>query len=76
MSEDFRFRIYYHFNEQGGKLVFSICTNYDLILIYELRQVSGRDTATALANYCSLVKTRPQHQELCALLFTSSVWVL
>ena len=48
-----------------------------LILFYfiELRQVSGRDTATALANYCGPVRARPQHRELCALLFTNSVWV-
>ena len=37
---------------------------------------SGRDTAAALADYCGHVKARPQHQELCALHFTNSVWVL
>ena len=39
-------------------------------------RVSGRDTATELANYCGPVRARPQHRELRALLFTNSVWVL
>ena len=34
------------------------------------------DAATAWANYCGPVKTRPQHRELRAQLFTNSVWVL
>ena len=34
---------------------------------------SGWDAATAWANYCGPVKSRPQHRELRALLFTNSV---
>ena len=45
-------------------------------MIRKLHQVSGRDTATALANYCGPVKARPQHREPRALLITNSVWVL
>ena len=53
---------------QALKLQLTI--NFYFILI---RQVSGRATATALANYCGPVRARPQHQELHALLFTNSV---
>ena len=52
--------------------------SYFILFFILLRfcQVSGRDNATALANYCGPVSARPQHRELRALLFTNSVWAL
>ena len=46
------------------------------IYLFSLSGFSGRDAATALANYCCPLKARPQHRELRALLFMNSVWVL
>ena len=52
--------------------------SYFILFFILLRfcQVSGRDNATALANYCGHVSAIPQHRELRALFLTNSVWVL
>ena len=45
-----------------------------ILRFISLARFSGRDAATARANYCDPVKARPQHRELRSLLFPNSVW--
>lgn len=60
-----------------GHLMRRIKHVYMCLFIYLLAlPFSGRDTATALANYCGPVRARPQHQDFRTLFFTNSVWVL
>ena len=46
------------------------------IYLFSFARFSGRDAATAWADYCGPMKARPQHRELPALFFTNSVRVL
>ena len=56
-------------------IIITIIINFDLWFM-SFASFSGRDAATAWASYCGPVRARSQHQELRALLFTNSVWVL
>ena len=47
---------------------------YFYFYFIQLRQISGRGITTALA--CGPLRATPLHQELHALLFTNSVWIL